>query len=165
MITIKTSIAFLCLAFSATLMFTGCNTPTPDSGTIPYDERNASKHVISVRKAAQLTAGYRLGKMKLIRQLGGSDYLDQNFNLPDAELFNRDAIALLLNQKGTKGVRIYLGQDDKGLIRLVLVGVDDKGNDITNSEGSTPDGAVKSAMVLEAGQRCPTMCSATGPIK
>ncbi|MBL4676483.1 MAG: hypothetical protein JKY70_09815 [Mucilaginibacter sp.] len=170
MITIKSSSFTICLALLFLTLLTACQNQSSGNHEIPYDRTNASKHIISVRNAAELTAGYREGKSKLIRQLGGADYLDKNFNLPDAELFNRDAIAQLLNQKGAKGMRIYLGQDKKGLVRLVLVAVDEKGDDITSKDGQASDvvnpaASVASAVVLEAGQRCPTMCSATGPIK
>lgn len=156
-------------ALLAGLLFSGCQEQAPNSTDIPFDPIKAQKHIISVKEGAKLTATYRRGKLALIKQLRDSDYLKRSFSIPDAEMFNRDAIAVLLNQKGASGMRIYMGEDEKGLIKLVLVAVDNKGNDITNSVAETKRMAFSStqtsAIVVEAGQRCPTMCSLTGPIK
>jgi len=151
------------------LLLTSCQERRTDNGEIPYDRRNAQKHVISISTAARLTAQYRNGKNELLKQLRSPDFLEKSFSIPDAELFNRDAIAMLLNQKGAKGMRIYVGQDDKGLIRLVLAAVDANGDDITGkrdtSSATTYSAAGFTAFALEAGQRCPTLCSTSGPIK
>lgn len=145
--------------FCATFLFVQCR---PSSGKIPYDEEKAKVHYISLRNAEQFTTNFRKGRVEMMRQLQDTN----RFNTPQAETFNRDAIAALLNQKGVVDVRIYLGQDDKGFIRFVLVGVDKNGNDITGKGSQvmrlTSDEEDKSqpaAIILEAGQRCPTLCA------
>jgi hypothetical protein len=151
------------------LMLTGCDRHRDDNYQIPYDKEKAEAHIRPLSYAARLTADYRRGKIELSRQLKDPAYLDQRFNLPDAEMFNRDAIAALLNQKGVKGMRIYLGKDGDS-IKMVLVGVDAKGNDIagklTNTRIKTLSKSSEnsSAVLLEAGQRCPTMCSVNSPL-
>jgi len=94
-------------------------------------------------------------------------------NLGEAEAFNRDAVAVLLNQKDAQGnpaagVRVYYGVDRQGQVRLVLVPYDSKGNDIIgqligNKSVSIP--GISSAQAfdspgqtVENGQRCPVVC-------
>jgi hypothetical protein len=95
--------------------------------------------------------------------------------MPNAEQFNRDAIAALLNAPGAKGIRIYLGRDGKGLIRMVLVPTDAKNNDIittllTSDQVMIPgiSGAYalppQTGDAIESGQRCPTLCAGSSPL-
>jgi hypothetical protein len=146
------------------LLFSQCRHADEDP-QIPYNEENAKVHIISINAASQFVENFTRGKIALDRQLKDTTYLDKNFNMPVAEAFNRDAIAALLNQKGAKGVRIYLGQDQKGLVRLVLVAVDDRGSDIVGSNGRIMKfaGNSQGAIALESGQRCPTLCSVAQP--
>jgi hypothetical protein len=160
-----------CLLTSGIMMLTlpGCDRNRDDNYQIPYDKEKAQVHIRPLSYAARLTADYRRGKIELSRQLKDPAYLDQRFNLPDAEMFNRDAIAALLNQKGVKGMRIYLGKDGD-TIKFVIAGVDAKGNDITGKLTTTrmktlsKSSENSSAVLLEAGQRCPTMCSVNSPL-
>jgi hypothetical protein len=144
------------LSLVAGLAFAGCN-----DGKIPVDTEQARRHIIEVKQGKAYTTSFRQGRQELARRLGDSAFLRDTFNLP---------IALLLNQEGAEGVRIYFGRDEKGLVRLVLVPVDSKGqNIIRRFLGSTTAyiPGVKSANAappeddgdaIENGQRCPTMC-------
>ena len=103
-----------------------------------------------------------------------SSFLDKRFNMPVAEMFNRDAIALLLNQEGADGIRIYLGRDEEGYVRLFLLPVDKNGKDIhkklldTDEDKKEPAAGDPKVMkqtmdgldgeAIEVGQRCPTIC-------
>lgn len=142
------------------LLFSQCRHGNEDQ-QIPYNEKNAQVHIISINAASQFVGNFTRGKIALNRQLKDTSYLDKHFNMPVAEAFNRDAIAALLNQKGAKGVRIYLGQDTSGQVRLVLVAVNKRGNDVVGSNGRIMKftGNAKEAIALESGQRCPTLCS------
>ena len=148
-----------------TLMFSQCRQQPPvDDGSqpqIPYNKEKAQVHIISIKTAAQYVTAYKVGRLGLDRQVKDTSYLNKSFNLPIAEQFNRDAIAALLNQNGAQGVRIYLGQDKNGLVNLVLVATDEKGKDITGDDGRIMKftSAAPPAIALEAGQRCPTLCS------
>jgi hypothetical protein len=153
------------LSLVAGLVLAGCN-----DGKIPVDREQARRHIIPVRDAKAYTTSFRQGRQQLIRKLGDSAFLRDTFDLPDAETFNRHAIALLLNQEGAEGVRIYMGRDAKGQVRLVLVPVDKDGKNIiakllgsstayipgvksANAQDGSGDGEA-----IENGQRCPTMC-------
>lgn len=138
---------------------------------IPYNKEKARQHIISLKTADAYTAGFREAKDTLRNLTSNAVFLDKQFDLPVAEMFNRDAIALLLNQKGADGIRIYFGRDENGLVRLVLLPVDKNGKDIrtvllddrsvTEKAGTQLDdfGDGRGGQAIEVGQRCPTICN------
>ncbi|WP_343670415.1 hypothetical protein [Chitinophaga sp.] len=154
------------------LCFSRCTPRNPDNFQIPLNKARASRHVISQREADNLINGFLQGKKELQARLPGN-YLDSAFNLPNAEMFNRDAIAALLNARGADGIRIYLGRDEKGQVRLVLLPVDRKGNDIhttlVSRETALSIPGIESAtarddlQAMESGQRCPPLCKDVQP--
>lgn len=149
------------------LCFSRCTPRNPDNYKIPLNKARASRHVISQEEAEKLTIGFQRAKKELRARLQ-DNYLDSAFNLPDAEMFNRDAIAALLNAKGADGIRIYMGRDEKGQVRLVLLPVDKRGNDIHTTlvsretalsvPGIQSAKAQTGAQAMESGQRCPPLC-------
>lgn len=151
---------------SSALALYSCN-GGEKGGDIPVDKERAKVHIIPIKTADAYRDIYGKTKTALYSQVRDSAFLDNEFDLPVAEMFNRDAIALLLNQKGADGIRIYLGRDDKGQVRLVLLPVDKNGKDIrvkllddknmTQKAGAAPPDDIDGEAV-EAGQRCPTVC-------
>jgi hypothetical protein len=149
---------------------------TKNDGKIPISSRDSvMAHIIPVETGAAFTKNFRSGLQELKRQIKDSGFLDNSFSMPNAEQFNRDAVAALLNAPGAKGIRIYLGRDEKGLIRMVLVPTDAKNNDIittllTSEEVMIPGISSANALppetgeVIESGQRCPTLCAGTSPL-
>ncbi|MGB8192717.1 MAG: hypothetical protein WCF67_12395 [Chitinophagaceae bacterium] len=136
-------------------------------GGIPVDEKQAAAHVIPVNLAKEYTRSFQAGRDYLGVKLGDSTYLRDSFNLPDAEMFNRHAIALLLNVQGAEGIRVYMGRDQRGQVRMVLLPVDKNGNNIItrlilNNTVSIPGissaYADQEGQAIENGQRCPTLC-------
>jgi hypothetical protein len=107
-----------------------------------------------------------------------------SLNLPIAESFNRDVIALLLNQKDASGnvaagVRMYYGINENNEVCLVLTPYDNNGKDIINNLTKSGPVAIKvpgistasaqvddgdDGTVIERGQRCPTVCDITSPL-
>lgn len=136
---------------------------------IPYNRQAAREHVISFNTAIDYTKAYRQAKSELQKQLQDTGYLDRNFNLPAAEMFNRDIFAALLNRNGAEGIRIYLGLNEKQEVCFVMVPTDAKGNDLQGTI-VPPDVAsipgISSAYALppvsdeaaEKGHRCPHQC-------
>lgn len=61
--------------------------------------------------------------------------------------FHRDAFDRILNQPGCVGIRAYPGTSESGEDTLVLVGVDEEGNDLVDGE------------LAQFGQACPPFCS------
>lgn len=146
---------------------------------IVFDTARARLHVIPISVASSMTANFRAARKTLASKLLDTAYLTSNFNLANAEMFNRDAIALLLNVPNAAGIRIYHGRDVSGLIRFVLVPVDANGNDIittllpktiktvamknADSADASARGEIEGEAV-ESGQRCPSTCSFSGPL-
>ena len=138
---------------------------------IPVDKERAKLHIISLKQADAYRSDFGKTKEALRGQIRDSSFLDKQFDLPIAEMFNRDAIALLLNQEGADGIRIYLGHDANGKIRLVLLPVDKNGKDIRRKllDGLTQKAAAQpinpgtgdddgDGEAVEVGQRCPDLC-------
>lgn len=143
------------------------------SGKIPFNEERARQQIIPVTQGSQYSLSFvNLRDSVLPKLIRDSSFLEQRFNLPIAETFNRDAIIALLNADGADGVRVYFGNDDKGLVRLVLMPVDKEGNDIITKLTGTPGNkaasqvskvAVKDGESVENGQRPPPPTSALNP--
>jgi hypothetical protein len=160
------------LMLSISLMFIlvgGCN-QQPAGGNIPYQEDSVRGHILPIAEAVQYTRQFREIRDGFYRQLPA---MENAMNFGQAEAFNRDALAVLLNQKDgsgghAAGVRIYYGLDKAGLVRMVLVPYDGKGNDIVNQlvgnkavslPGiSSANAYWDNGQTIENGQRCPTLC-------
>lgn len=69
-----------------------------------------------------------------------------------ASTFKGADVMELLLQQGCWGVRIYRGFDEQGVPCFVLVGVDEKGRDLT------------SGVLLEKGLPCPPFCDDESPL-
>lgn len=81
--------------------------------------------------------------------------------LPLSETFNRSDIDLLLAQQGTAGIRIYYGMDSENKVHAVLVPVNNNNEDILYAQDDTND---ENSMILQEGQRCPTICPPASPL-
>jgi hypothetical protein len=120
--------SFLLIAFT----WAGCNDNNDGAGKIPFDERRAEQSVIPIDTAKSYQANFISTRETLRKLLADTNFLNRNFNLPNAETFTRDAIILLLNQTGADGIKMYYGKDNAGVVRLVLLPVDKNGRDIQN---------------------------------
>lgn len=142
---------------------------------IPVNGDKVKEHVISMKEAEGYTKAFNEAKTLLARQLPNPGYLDSNFNLPQCELFNKDAIGAILNKPGTEGLRIYLGLNPKKEVCFVLVPVTGKGKDITErlaidynpwipGISSARAGYTEDAEAIERGLRCPHICDVESPL-
>lgn len=160
------------LPLMAVMALTQCTTPTSrqDAGAIteiPLDKNKASLHVITAEEARMLRTGFLAGKKDLQAKIPGN-YLDSTFNMPEGETFNRDAIIALLNAPEATDIRIYLGKDAKGQVRMILLPVDSSGTDILTTlvagaqalkvPGIPSAKAQSGGQAMESGQRCPPLC-------
>lgn len=135
------------------------------SGKIPFDEARAATQVIPVKQGLEYQKTFINARAELRTQVRDSSFLDRKFRLPNAEFFNRDAIALLLNVPGADGVRVYLANNADGEQKFVLVPVDKNGADIITKlipqksvfriPGVTSAYAQDDGQVVENGQTCP----------
>jgi len=91
------------------------------------------KHVISLQEAIDMTSLYRS-------------------NIPagmaNSETFKKESVVALLNQPGCVSLRIYYGKKENDTIHAILVGVNEKGEDMLQT----------SDLILEDSHRCPPEC-------
>ena len=81
-----------------------------------------------------------------------------------AGFFFAKGLAALLAQPGVFGMRIYHGLDKNGRYRMVLVGVDEKGDDIVKAapkRGTAKARAAGDALLLDTHVPCPPFCGAS----
>ena len=100
---------------------------------IRFDEKRAREELMPIEQAREYQQKFIASHQELAKLVSDSSFLKKSFNLPNAESFNRDMIALLLNQEGADGIRIYFGEDSNGQIKLVLLPVDKEGHDIVTT--------------------------------
>lgn len=81
--------------------------------------------------------------------------------LTRAHYFGKEFLQALLAEPGCAGLRIYQAIDGAGIGRVVLVGVDEKGNDLLprKDDGTLPDDGVGETPML-----CPNQCDPTSPL-
>jgi hypothetical protein len=160
-------LAILALVFATA----GCR--QQPAGEIPVNTDKVRDHIISEETARGYTAAFRAVTDSFYKKVPD---LQKALNLAQAESFNRDAIAILLNQTDSAGnfaagVRIYNGVDRNGQVRVVLVPYDNNGNDIIHQLVGTKSVAIPGiapanaqpmlGQAVENGQRCPPICSGT----
>jgi len=120
-----------------------------------------ANHFIPLTKGKQLKKFFKEKKGQLI-----NPGLAKKDILPDSETFDRAAIDRLLALPGCVGIRIHLGLDEEFKLRLILVGVNEKGEDLiipsaTVTTFTTMDATsltTEEGEVVEEGLRCPPVC-------
>lgn len=95
-------------------------------------------HIITLEQGTRLTRNFR-----------------ENPTAPtvNAGYFGRDCIVRILEQNGCVGIRMYYGRNDDGSPCLVLVGVDNTGEDLYNGT------------LAEFYYPCPPFCPQSSPLK
>lgn len=111
------------------------------------------KHFITLEQAKKLTKNYRHKRERLVR-----DEFRGPKTMPLCETFDRAAFDALLAQPGCAKVRIYLGMDESHEVKLIAVGVNERGQDILPITSKTADFSTETAVILEDGARCPEEC-------
>ncbi|MES2559837.1 MAG: hypothetical protein V4590_08870 [Bacteroidota bacterium] len=96
-------------------------------------KRRLKDHEIDLLEASNLTANYRDAQTETV-------YVK-------AQFFGTEGIQAILNQTDCIGIRIYYGLSNQGVPKLVLVGVNEAGNDQCED------------IVLDKGIACPPDCS------
>ena len=95
-------------------------------------------HEISLNEAAELTQRFR----------DNLPVIDNTI----AEYFGKSALEDLLSQQDCIGIRVYYGIDSDMKKHLVIVGVNEEGNDLYNGA------------LMELGKPCPPICPDSNPL-
>jgi hypothetical protein len=134
-----------------------------------------NKHSISLDSAKKMTRHFR---QKRDLMLSG-DYKKKG-SLPICETFDRSAFDEVLAKPGCVGLRVYFAMDEDSMVRVVMVGVNEKGEDMINktttqtvaltasimaSDTTDPDPTADyGSGIIEQGTRCPDVCPPESPL-
>lgn len=94
---------------------------------------------VGVEKASKLTKKYRKSYPENIR----------------ANYCNKVIIEDILNHSECVGLRVYRAQDERGVHGIVVVGVDEKGKDLTES---MQEFGSEQVLMAESYEKCPHNC-------
>lgn len=117
-----------------------------------------NEHLISLSEAAAMTRRYRENRDTIIKQeFAGKDLL------PICETFNKDAFNRFFTNPLVKALRIYYGMSENLQIHAIIVGVNEKNEDMLPQQNTistlNADPAVDSDdPLLEEAERCPPLC-------
>ena len=114
------------------------------------------KHFITPAAAKKLTRNFRHNRERMVR-----DEFRGPKTMPLCETFDRAAFDALLAQPGCTSIRFYLGMDEGHEVKLLAVGVDEKGHDILPDAERTAEFGTETGVIIEEGQRCPENCPET----
>lgn len=112
-------------------------------------------HFIPLDTAKKMTLLYRIEKENiLIPEQRGKDIL------PICETFEVAPFLSVLSQPGCVRIRIYYSMDPDKKIHAIVVGVNDKDEDML------PVSVIETidSNIIEEGIRCPTMCPPASPL-
>lgn len=113
---------------------------------------------ISLAQAIAMTTLYRAEKENILDPA----YQNQNI-LCRSETFDRFEIDTIMGQPGCEKLRIYYGMDETKKIHAILVGVNDKDEDLLPAEIITETYPPVPPIVDNA-QRCPDDCPPASPL-
>jgi hypothetical protein len=129
------------------------------------------KHVIPDTVAAKYQMRF-IESYKILKRIAPDTFLVHHFRIPNAETFSREAICALIFQPGVDSVRVFYGEDSTGGFRLMLKGVDHKGNvivikfpkpGVSDTAGLSTNLPQDDGDALENGQTCPP-CMVNGNV-
>lgn len=166
------SVVFTLLLLSTGLISCNQHLNNDDKRGISFDTVRAAQSVIPIQEAIAFQQSFIRTRSELSKLTKDTNFLAENFNLPNGEAFTKDALLLLLSQKDADGVRFYYGKDSKGVVRLVLLPVTKDGKVIytkligssrlVTGRDTTVTGVKAKALnednkneAVETGQTCP----------
>jgi hypothetical protein len=115
-------------------------------------------HAISLPQAIEMTTAFRNQKDKILNPaLAGKNIL------PTCETFDRAIIDTLLAQPGCVRIRIYYGLQKDLSLHAILVGVNEKDEDMLPS-GDSGEGDEEGGSIAEESIPCPPTCPPPSPL-
>jgi len=114
----------------------------------------SQNHRISLAQAKKMIQLFRNSRDKILQP----EYATPEI-IPNSEMFSKEAIEQVLNQKGCTGLRIYFGMSDDLKLHSILLGVNEKGENILKTTAATTEETLdEEAIILEESLRCPPIC-------
>jgi hypothetical protein len=114
--------------------------------------------VYEQKKGYSTQVGENIGYEKGAKMIKA--HYDQNQDDIVAHFMGRDIIEGILAQPGVNGIRMFYALNEVGLRQLVLVGTDEKGNNVLNYSTVGDDGQITKKVGIVAGgvRSCPPYC-------
>ncbi len=109
---------------------------------------STTNHRILKDTAVKMTRAYRNNKEEILKP----EYAGKNI-LPLSETFSKEAFESFMKNDKVKSLRIYYGMDDDMLTHAIIVGANEKDEDMIDGTDEN-DGDE----ILEDAQRCPAIC-------
>jgi hypothetical protein len=103
---------------------------------------------ITLVEAIKLTTSYRLRRSTILDKSVSEE------TLPICETFAKEHVLDLMNKSGCSGIRAYFGLDDYDQVKLVLVAVNERDEDMYLGVDT----------LLDKAARCPTNCPPSSPL-
>lgn len=104
-------------------------------------------NVISLEQAIEMTTRFR-------EQNGAGGKM----SIPNCETFDRAAFDQILSQTGCVKMRIYSGLDADMGYRAIIVGVNEKDEDMLPSSTTSTISTEEDPIIIEDGLTCPPYC-------
>ncbi len=104
------------------------------------------QHKISLQQAIDMTSLYRASRPE---------------NFPVCETFSKASIESLIANPRCVSFRIYYGMNPDKSVHAILVGADEKGNDILPAQSAALG---DEGVILEDAERCPQICPPPSPL-
>ncbi|GAB3223505.1 hypothetical protein GCM10027346_02590 [Hymenobacter seoulensis] len=128
--------------------------PPPACDTNPTFNPKAGTLFSEVERAEELTKTYRENNGQT-----------QKCSKARAFYFNEDLVKQVLDQQDAVGFRVYLARNNKDGVKdeVILVGVNEKGQDLLGPiQGKTPGAIGSTYLMLGAPMKCPYNCDTSG---
>jgi hypothetical protein len=110
---------------------------------------------ISLKKAVEMTTLYRAQMDTIL----ADEYKGQDI-LAKSELFSKEQVEKLLANPGCSQLRVYYGMSQDLKVHALLVGVNDRAEDMLNGSSLTNI----EEEVIEDAKRCPPDCPPSSPL-
>ena len=114
--------------------------------------------LIPLQQAVEMTTLYRKERENILEP----KFKGQNI-LALSETFERVDFDAVLAEPGCVSLRIYYGMDESLKVHAIIVGVNDKNEDILPS-AAAPTLADGDGGIVEEGTRCPDLCPPGSPL-
>ncbi len=113
--------------------------------------------LIPLHQAIKMTTLYRKEKENILNP----SFRNKNI-LTLSETFDHADFNTILSQPNCAALRIYYGMDDSLQVHAIIVGVNDKDEDILPAE--SPAATDGGGSISEEGTRCPPICPPGSPL-
>lgn len=118
-------------------------------------------NTITLAQAKKMTTLFRAQRDSILSPV----FQGKNL-LPLSEAFERAAFDKVLARPGCVGLRIYYGMNEDLQLRAIIVGINEKGEDMLPSDDptGTNEATTEEETIIEESIVCPPICPQSSPL-